>query len=256
MVTILFKEEDARFTNALAPLASELRFVPLLRVEPLDQCSAALSALLARPIDALLFTSMHAVDVFAAWLAATPSAAAALQRCCVAALGARLCDRVRQLDTAFDRVIGDACGNAEQLAQLFVESLAATDLSPRRLAVHFLCGERRMPTIEAALATRADIELHVTPLYDTRPLESVAPLAELLPQEARSWVVFFSPSGVDLVLRDNPANVAALGQRARIACIGQTTAAAVRSVAGLSVDAVAAKPTPEALAEAMHASLH
>lgn len=255
MVTILFKEDDERYANALAHVTTELRFVPLLRVEPLQHSSAALQSLLATPIDALLFTSMHAVDVFAAWFAAAPSAAAEMQQTRVFALGQRQCDRVRQLDAGFTDVSGDACGNADELVALLLSSIEPQ--SSRRSRVHFLCGERRMPTIETALATHSDVELHVTPLYDTLPVDGVLPLAELLPRDGRSWVVFFSPSGVDLVLRGDAANVAALNERARIACIGQTTAAAVRSVVGLSVDAVAARPTPEALADAMqHASLH
>jgi uroporphyrinogen-III synthase len=70
------------------------------------------------------------------------------------------------------------------------------------------------------------------------------------------WLVFFSPSGVDIVANSSADNVETIRRRCAdaqlfIACIGETTAAAARATLAVVVSAVAAKPTPEALAAAM-----
>ncbi|WFD22941.1 uroporphyrinogen-III synthase [Malassezia equina] len=70
------------------------------------------------------------------------------------------------------------------------------------------------------------------------------------------WVVFFSPSGGDYALPEltrrgwltpnDPAK-----NLCKIACIGQTTATWVNNTLGYAPDAIAARPTPEALRNAI-----
>ena len=76
------------------------------------------------------------------------------------------------------------------------------------------------------------------------------------------WIVYFAPSSgkhVSPILNkyfaippkdDGDSDSISIGKRrARLAAIGPTTAASLESELGLRIDVVAAKPTPEALAE-------
>jgi len=70
------------------------------------------------------------------------------------------------------------------------------------------------------------------------------------------WVVFFSPSGGDYALPELTQRgwiVAGEQEKnmCKIACIGQTTATWVKDTLGYTPDAVAARPTPEALRNAI-----
>jgi uroporphyrinogen-III synthase len=244
---VLFKEADERYETALHAISTQVQFVPLLRVVALDA-----GAELARPCDALMFTSLRALEVFRDALRSTTTA---LEQTTVYALGERQCEFVRQLPVRVRCVYGDECGNADELVnKLLQQQAASSDGGAERLRVHFLCGEKRMPTIERALAADTRFQLHVTPLYETVPVASV-PLSESVLHSSK-WLVFFSPSGVDIVANSSADSIETIRRRCAdeqlfIACIGETTAAAVRATLAVAVSAVAAKPTPEALATAM-----
>lgn len=106
----------------------------------------------------------------------------------------------------------------------------------------FLCGSRRREELPALLKNggTAYEELCV---YKTRLRTDVDVTRPSVPE----WLVFFSPSGVNALQRSGGE---ALHERVRIAAIGPTTASAARE-AGWSVDAVADRPAPDALCQAV-----
>jgi uroporphyrinogen-III synthase len=250
---ICFKESDERYAAAFT--GDAVRFVPLLVSSPIGGAALRESFSDASGnIDALLFTSMRALEVFRD--AMGHSASDNWSRVQVFALGSRQCDFVRvqlqqQLKCSFSSIQGDNCRNADELASLV---LAQVSHDERLAHVHFLCGEKRMPTIESMLSRDAGVELRVTPLYVTAPVESLAPLSELIGDSTLKlpWLVFFSPSGVEIVATRHDDNRRVAAQCARIACIGETTARAVRKHLDCEPAAIASEPTPEALAAAIH----
>jgi uroporphyrinogen-III synthase len=249
-VVLLFKESDERYTSALS--GDSVRFVPLL-VSTSIGAAALREALNASIDDALLFTSMRALEAFRD--AVSASGDDCWSRVSVFALGSRQCEFVRvqlqqHVNCSFSSIQGDQCRNADELA-----ALVLAHVSPARPAhVHFLCGEKRMPTIESMLSRDANVELRVTPLYRTAPVAELAPLGELIGDRSNEapWLVFFSPSGVEIVATRHADNRRVAAECARIACIGETTARAVREQLGCEPAAVACEPTPDALAAAIH----
>ncbi|WFC94521.1 uroporphyrinogen-III synthase [Malassezia brasiliensis] len=76
--------------------------------------------------------------------------------------------------------------------------------------------------------------------------------------QAPKWIVFFSPSGGDYALSDLEAYNWVRKPKAdkeksmpKIACIGTTTASWVRERLGVEPDAIAGRPTPDALRDAI-----
>lgn len=256
---LLFKEADERYSAAFND--SNVRFVPLLRTSTIG--AAALREALgdvSASIETLIFTSMRALELVCDALRDSTSLPFdANSR--LFALGARQCEFARthwQINGMFNSaksIQGDNCRNAGELATLLLDALP----SDRTSTVHFLCGEKRMPTIESMLSRDTRVALQVTPLYTTHPVQSLPSLDELIDDELRrdsnAWIVFFSPSGVEIVATRHPDNRTVAVERTRIACIGKTTANAVVEWFGREPDAVAAEPTPEALAEAISRSI-
>lgn len=256
---LLFKEIDERYSVAFND--SNVRFVPLLTTSTIG--AAALREALgdvSASIDALIFTSMRALEVVCDALREDTSLPVDANTR-LYALGARQCEFARthlQINGMFNTtasIQGDNCRNAEELATLVLNSLPSERTSSN---VHFLCGEKRMSTIESMLSQDTRVALQVTPLYTTQPVQSLASLDELIDDELRHessvWIVFFSPSGVEIVATRHPDNRTVAVERTSIACIGKTTASAVVEWFGREPDAVAAEPTPEALAEAINRS--
>lgn len=148
------------------------------------------------------------------------------------AVGPRTADILR---TAGFEPVGEESGTGTRLAEVIVESYRA------ELPLLFLAGDRRRPELPARLSG-AEIAFEEITVYRTQT-ESPSPNVD-----AADWLAFFSPSGVEAWLRQETSS------GARIAAIGETTAAALRE-AGFEVDAVAQEPTPESLLEAVRQAM-
>jgi len=104
----------------------------------------------------------------------------------------------------------------------------------------FLSGNRRRDTLPEGLEEMGR-PFDEQVVYETHPRTTF----DLPPSSQGTWLVFFSPSGIEAVQ-------AADGEpdAYRIAAIGPTTAGALRT-AGLRVQAVADNPSPPALVTAI-----
>jgi uroporphyrinogen-III synthase len=147
------------------------------------------------------------------------------------AVGPKTAAALRDLGIA---VTGEDAGSADALVD-------AIDTASRNGPLLFLSGNRRRDTLPDGLSDRG-ISFDEVVVYETRVRTAV----ELPPPSVDRWLVFFSPSGLEAVRRTETVDASAY----RLAAIGPTTAAALET-AGLPVDAVAATPSPEALADAL-----
>jgi uroporphyrinogen-III synthase len=136
-------------------------------------------------------------------------------------------------DLSFD-VRGSGTGSAEALVALLREERPSGRLL-------FLSGNRRRDTLPDGLRA-ADIPFDEEMVYETQPRTDLT----LPPADGQTWLVFFSPSGLEAL---ECSEVGGL-QDYHIAAIGPTTAAELQE-AGLPVDAVADVPSPESLAAAI-----
>jgi uroporphyrinogen-III synthase len=178
-----------------------------------------------------VLTSPRAAEALGSVLERRPAAQAAWGRKPVLVVGPRTAGGVRRLGLQPE---GEQSGSAEALAGY----LAARPLPGPLL---FLSGNRRREVLPASLAA-SGLAFEELCVYETRVED--APAAASLPLPA--WIVFFSPSGVEAL----EAGAGASWASARKAALGATTAAALAG-AGWQVDVVAARPTPEALAQAL-----
>ena len=105
----------------------------------------------------------------------------------------------------------------------------------------FICGNLRRDELPEALS-QADVAFEELVVYKTLPATSL----NLTQFDRPQWVVFFSPSGVKAVSRHWPDN----WQHTQSAAIGNTTANAMAEM-GWSVGAIAERPEPQALLEAI-----
>ncbi|MFB6272214.1 MAG: uroporphyrinogen-III synthase [Salinibacter sp.] len=132
---------------------------------------------------------------------------------------------------------GEDAGDAEALADRIVEAAPSTPLL-------FLCGNRRRETLPDRLRA-ADVSFEELIVYETRTRQDLT-LPPSRGASAETWLVFFSPSGLEAVQQ---ADTTDLGTY-RVAAIGPTTAGALEE-AGYAVEAVAREPSPDALVTAL-----
>lgn len=151
----------------------------------------------------------------------------------VYAVGPRTAEAARALGL---RPCGQESGTGINLAHFIL-----TQPRPKRPLL-FLCGARRSEELPMLLRQEG-IPLEECVVYDTRPIIPNVPTAAPLPD----WVVLFSPSAWE-----SARQLSLDWSRVRIAAIGPTTAQALRQQQ-VRVDAVAAKPTPEGLLQALSA---
>ena len=123
----------------------------------------------------------------------------------------------------------------DELARLIVETYQDS------LPLLFPCSTRRRDTIPS-LPASAGIQVEEIHAYDTLPVEPV----DAADSEPPTWVVCFSPSGVEAV----SSMLAGPWSESRRAAIGQTTATALQD-AGVPPDAVADEPDPESVVAAL-----
>jgi len=129
---------------------------------------------------------------------------------------------------------GAETGSAQALAAHIVEDAPAGPLL-------FLAGNRRRDALPEALRA-ANVPFDELVVYETHPRTGFT----LPPADGTTWLVFFSPSGLEAVERAHGEGI----EGYRIAAIGPTTADAL-TAAGHSVEAVAETPSPEGVAVAL-----
>lgn len=148
------------------------------------------------------------------------------------AVGPKTAEALRELGLT---PTGEGTGSAGALASV---------IAKEKFPYLFLSGNRRRDTLPNALretSTPFD-ELIV---YETGLRSSI----DLPEAAAGDWLVFFSPSGIEAVARHTDASAL----RYRLAAIGPTTAEALRA-RGASVEAVAERPSSQALVAAIQAA--
>ncbi|KXS17928.1 tetrapyrrole biosynthesis, uroporphyrinogen III synthase [Gonapodya prolifera JEL478] len=174
-------------------------------------------------------------------------------------------------------------GNATLLAHAIV---AHTPAPPVSKSILFLAGDKRLPTLPETLQS-AGFKMEELEVYRTGPAPEFAEAIEKACASVEGeesgnvdgqeggrvagggagadpsagedrvrpgdpdWIVAFSPSGISVALSHPSTDIFA---RAKFACIGETTAAAVRK-AEWTVGCVARKPTAEGVVEAMEVAM-
>jgi len=131
---------------------------------------------------------------------------------------------------------GEEAGEAASLAARIVEEGPSTP-------VLFLCGNRRRETIPDRLQAE-EVPFEELVVYETKTRRDLTLPSPQPP--GWTWLVFFSPSGLEAVERAGTIDTT----RYRLAAIGPTTGG-VLNEAGYDVEAVASEPSPEALVSAL-----
>ena len=180
---------------------------------------------------ALLVTSPRAATAIAQAFADDDSLAQGWADRTAYAVGPKTAGRLRS--AGLRPQVADT-GTAEALAARIVDDAPDAPLL-------FLSGNRRREALPEAL-TAASVPFDELVVYEThaRP-DLTVPVSE-----GTSWLVFFSPSGLEAVTQADGAAV----HGHRIAAIGPTTAQALEAE-GHSVEAVAEEPSPEGLVTAL-----
>lgn len=146
-------------------------------------------------------------------------------------VGPKTAKRLRSL--GFD-VRGQEAGSARALVDVIQEADSGAPLL-------FLSGSRRRDTLPDGLRA-AGIPFEEQVVYETRTRTDI----RLPSAEKDRWLVFFSPSGLEAVQESDAGPLGAY----RCASIGPTTAEALRG-AGVRVEAVADRPSPKGVVEAI-----
>ncbi|KAI8822009.1 tetrapyrrole biosynthesis, uroporphyrinogen III synthase [Fimicolochytrium jonesii] len=161
------------------------------------------------------------------------------------------------LDAGLFTIGGDA-GTAATLAEMIIKHgchgtiQAGNHVQPKHL---FLAGDKARDVLPIRLS-EAGVAYEQIVVYETKPSATFHADLDNIRLETgagqRPWVVFFSPSGVDVALeaiRKSP-----VWGEARVASIGPTTSRRLWEV-GLVVDAEAGRPGPEGLMEVVRCAL-
>ncbi|KZO97652.1 tetrapyrrole biosynthesis, uroporphyrinogen III synthase [Calocera viscosa TUFC12733] len=157
-------------------------------------------------------------------------------------------------------VLGDeASGTGERLAHYIVDDLRKREnRQTPEPSLLYLTGDKVLPTTPNILR-QAGISITSLKVYEARTSSTfesdLTHTANSLKDEALSWIAFFSPYGVSVALpslhrRFNLQTTdGATGPH--LAAIGPTTASSLRNEWQLAVAAMAQKPNPQALADAI-----
>ncbi|KUI72111.1 Uroporphyrinogen-III synthase [Cytospora mali] len=168
------------------------------------------------------------------------------------------------------QVFGEHTGNGDSLAQFILEHYGEwyKDRTEEKPALLFLVGEQRRDIIpktlmDDKLPSDRRIEVEETVVYGTGVMESFEDDFRMCLQETKDremvWIVVFSPTGCDAMLRGLGMIDGATGKakpkdatRTRfIATIGPTTRNYLKRTFDLEPDVCAEKPSPEGVLEAI-----
>lgn len=168
------------------------------------------------------------------------------------------------------RIFGEHTGNGDVLAQYILEHYGEWYRDrPKKPRLLFLVGEQRRDIIpktlmDETLPAGARIDVIEKVVYGTGVMDSFSKDFEKLLSRTRDrqtrWVVVFSPTGCDSMLRglgfklDEKTSEATWGpgeRTTRIATIGPTTRDYLIKTFTLKPDVCAVKPSPEGVWEAI-----
>lgn len=230
---VLFRSGDEAdpYEEALRDAGYVCQSVPVLRFEFVNERELRNALEHPRSYDGLILTSPRAVEALTMAMPWLPTENVVWHAKAIFAVGPRTASELRAI--GFDPT-GEGSGSAEMLAEYVLHR----DFERPLL---FLCGDRRRDTLPSRLR-ECGITLEELCIYESHERTDLA----LASRPSPDWAVFFSPSGVEAVQRDQGWDLT----RLRIAAIGETTSEALRSK-GISVHAVAEEPTPDALALAI-----
>ena len=197
------------------------------------------------PRSAELRDRLASSDRYAGLIATSPRVATALDRAVADrevfvkhwgerrayAVGPKTAARLRALGL---QARGAETGSAKALAACIVDDAPNGPLL-------FLSGNRRRDTLPEALRT-AGVPFEELVVYETTPRTGL----DLPPANGSTWLVFFSPSGLEAVEAENRHSL----RQYRLAAIGPTTGEALVE-AGHSVEVVAEPPSPDGLVTAL-----
>jgi uroporphyrinogen-III synthase len=139
----------------------------------------------------------------------------------------------------FSQVISVA-SDAIQLGEAIINYFSQCQEGSKPWKLLFPCSNIRRDVLPNMLSKPGlSIELREIVAYNTKKIQCLNSLSQAKPQ----WWAFFSPSGVNAVFDSIPLPT---NDRVKIAAIGNTTADALLKL-GVSVHAVASKPTPAEL---------
>lgn len=205
--------------------------VPALRFEFVSREALGRRLRYAARYGALILTSPRAVEALRLQLEREPDLAGPWRKKPAFVVGPRTGADVEELGF---QPLGAESGRADELAEFIISEGPEGPLL-------FLAGNRSRDLLPERLAD-AGIEVDECVVYRTIVRED-------LPQmEAGSWVVFFSPSGVEAYERSGCRDL-----EVHRAAIGPTTAEALTE-RGLAPEAVAEHPDPDALLRAVEAA--
>lgn len=227
-------DESDPYEEALADAGYAGISIPVLTFETVNAEKLREALEHPRSYDGLIFTSPRAVEAVASAMSWLPTENVMWHSKSIFAVGPKTASELRQI--GFEPT-GEGSGSAEMLS----EHIAACEFTRPLL---FVCGNRRRDDLPDTLREAA-IDLEELCVYQSQSRESL----DLAAYPEPEWVVFFSPSGVHVVQKDDRLDVDSV----RIAALGETTAGALED-AGFHVDAIAREPTPNALVEALTAA--
>ena len=157
----------------------------------------------------------------------------------------------------FNAILGADTGNGDALANLIVQQyrrdqcMDFNDISknieedsiPPRLPLLFLVGDKRRDIIPKRLGER-EIPLEELTIYETTLASTFEEeLDRVIADNAEGeieWIVFFSPSGAEIALE----KLKKMPQRIKLATIGPTTEAYLKTQWNITPDMVSSKPEP------------
>lgn len=175
--------------------------------------------------------------------------------------------RDKHIPTA--KIYGADAGTGKKLAHMMLEHYNALHLSTATSEIQkpgllFLVGEQRRDIIPKTLMSDSlpvqdRIPVHEIVVYETGEMESFEKDFEIAvgyaekEKQTGSWVVVFSPSGCEAMLRVlklGPFSTGEDGDRGVfVATIGPTTRDYLRNTFGFEADVCAEKPSPEGVDE-------
>ncbi|CAN6675156.1 uroporphyrinogen-III synthase [Trichomonascus vanleenenianus] len=225
-------------SDLYADLSEDTRYIPLLNHAFTNEeyLNAYLCGDEFKAVQAVIVTSQRAVEALAAQLDRVPDKNIVLNKP-IYTVGPATADLLRSHN--FKEVYGDDSGNGSILAQVLVRK-------PHQSYI-FFTGETRRDSIPNALNNKEGVSLREIVVYKTVPVDAGDRLKQELRSSVRPWVVFFSPANgetITEVLKQIPRD------RYRLAAIGPTTKEFL-SEHGFQTEAMAAKPSPESLKNAI-----
>lgn len=225
-----------------------------------------------RKYGGLIFTSQRAVEGFARAVQEVPSTALEHFDLILYVVGPATSRSLKALQASHLRkcqILGEETGNGENLAHFILDHYDSAFASDSKPPLLFLVGEQRRDIIPQTLMSQdlpddRRLEVEEMVVYETGVMASFESQfrKELESNQAKKavWVVVFSPTGCEVMLRNSglldeetgraKRRCQSTGQRQYfVATIGPTTRDYLRKTFGFEPDVCASKPSPEGIGQ-------